>query len=590
MPREQLAALTANVDRLLAAGASAAAGNDNLRRRARTLREMGQKVAALNPVADAIDRVSNAAPSKTAPALLDLVVLTRQIRASLSSAGVAGELRPLPESGPWQTPLPVRDVQPLVEALTQSGPGRETLLKDTLQRNAFADLRLVSGLLEALDDGHAPIAELVAREALPSLSRAVLPDLLAGLNLDGKTADARRLLAICRVDPKLGADLCRKALADGSQVLRVQALECLPDVGMAEEAEKAGMERRLDKSRDVRAAAMWALRNSSADAALDALLEALVGDKDAHMQRRAVDALALVRNPKTTKRLLEILDARLSERPKQVDAPKKRGKKAAASGDASSEHVQTTSMVIEALGSRRDKQRIAAAEALLPLARGKQPTLRQAALVSLGAIGAVTGEIVPTLAEAVADKNDLVAHAAVGALARLTPKEREDSLPALFNVLAKAKGKDSALRSSIIAILPDHMDRHGEAILDLLADAMKENDWRVAHVVSEALQRIGLAAKPLLPDLIAACKSAGGYYYHANRSVMAAIDPDGKTAIPELVKLLSDRKPALRTAALELLGPYGKKAQGALPLIEKLCDDKEIYVRQSAERAVAAIR
>src|SRR5262249_53531281 len=180
----------------------------------------------------------------------------------------------------------------------------------------------------------------------------------------------------------------------------------------------------------------------------------------------------------TTKRLLEILDARFSEKPKQADTPKKRGKKAAAPGDASSEHAQTTGLVIEALGSRRDKQRIEAAEALLPLARGKQPTLRQAALVSLGAIGAVTGEIVQALAEAVADKNDRVAQAAVGALARLTPKEREDSLPALFNVLAKAKGKDSALRSSIIAILPDHMDRHGETILAILADAMKENDWR----------------------------------------------------------------------------------------------------------------
>src|SRR5262249_39867182 len=154
------------------------------------------------------------------------------------------------------------------------------------------------------------------------------------------------------------------------------------------------MERRLDKSRDVRAAAVWALRNSSADAALDALLEALVGDKDEQVQRRAVDALALMRNPKTTKRLLEILDGRLSEKPKQADLPKKRGNKAVAPGDASSEQIQTTSLVIEALGSRRDKQCIAVAEALLPLARGKQPRLRQAALVSLGAIGAVTAEIV----------------------------------------------------------------------------------------------------------------------------------------------------------------------------------------------------
>src|SRR5262245_55365119 len=226
MPREQLVAFTADVDRLLAAGASAAVGNDSLRRRCKTLRDLGQKVAALNPVADAIDRVTQAAPSQAAPALLDLVVLSRRIRASLATAGVTGDLELLPESGPWRTPLPVRDVPPLIQALTQSGPGREELLKSTLERNAFGDLRLVSGLLEALDDGHAPIAELVAREALPAHGRAVLPDLRAGLNLQGKTADARRLLAICRIDASMGASLCRRALSEGSQPVRVQALEC----------------------------------------------------------------------------------------------------------------------------------------------------------------------------------------------------------------------------------------------------------------------------------------------------------------------------------------------------------------------------
>jgi HEAT repeat protein len=480
-------------------------------------------------------------------------------------------------------------VQPLVEALTQSGPGRETLLKDSLQRNAFADLRLVSGLLEALGDGHAPIADLVAREALPSLGRAVLPDLLAGLHLDGKAADARRLLTVCRIDPKLGADLCRKALADGSQALRVQALECLPDVGTEGEAEKAGMEHRLNKSRDVRAAAVWALRNSSADVALDGLLEALVGDKEALVQRRAVDALALIRNPKTTKCLLEILDARLGEEPQEADAPKKRGKKVAAAVNAVSEHVQTTCLVIEALGSRRDKQRIAAAEALLPLARGKQPALRQAALAALGGIGPVTSDVVPALTDAVSDKNDVVAGAAIAALGRFKPAERAAAIPALLNVIRKAGSKDWFV-VDLMQIVTEHMDQHGKAIHNLLAQCLQEEDWRKQLAVNQAILKIGPAARPLLAEIVAAIKRSKAYYYAGCNEVLAALDPEGTSAIPELMRLLEDRIASVRVIALELLAPFGRKANAAVPIVTKLCTDKVAYVSSSAERTLAAIQ
>lgn len=91
MPHEQLLALATDVDRLLAAGAATATGNDTLRRRAGVLRDLGRKVPALNAVADAAERVVQASPKKATPAVLDLVTTMRQVRASLSTAGVLGE-------------------------------------------------------------------------------------------------------------------------------------------------------------------------------------------------------------------------------------------------------------------------------------------------------------------------------------------------------------------------------------------------------------------------------------------------------------------------------------------------------------------
>jgi hypothetical protein len=47
MPREQLQLLAGDVDRLLAAGAAVAAGDEKLRQRGGRLRELGQKVPVL---------------------------------------------------------------------------------------------------------------------------------------------------------------------------------------------------------------------------------------------------------------------------------------------------------------------------------------------------------------------------------------------------------------------------------------------------------------------------------------------------------------------------------------------------------------
>src|SRR5690242_12364625 len=103
MPRDQLLGLVADVDRLLAAGATAAVGNDGLSRRGRTLRELGQKVAALQPVADAVQRVTTASTREAGRAFLDLVVIARQLRGSLAGTGPEGPLQVIESSDSWQT-------------------------------------------------------------------------------------------------------------------------------------------------------------------------------------------------------------------------------------------------------------------------------------------------------------------------------------------------------------------------------------------------------------------------------------------------------------------------------------------------------
>src|SRR5262245_24748860 len=129
MPKEQLQLLNSDVERLLAAGASVAAGDEGLRRRSKALRDLGQKVPVLLQIADAVDRTVNAAAKQVTPALLDLLLIVRQVRANLSSAGVQGEATALAPSGPWTSAAPMRELESWIGALGSAGPGRTKVLK-----------------------------------------------------------------------------------------------------------------------------------------------------------------------------------------------------------------------------------------------------------------------------------------------------------------------------------------------------------------------------------------------------------------------------------------------------------------------------
>src|SRR5438132_894575 len=120
MPRQQLRALARDVDRLLMAGSAVAAGDEGLRRRAKALRELGQQAPVLGKIADTVDRVLAAGTAKAASALLDLLLILRQVRAGLATVGVDGPLEPIDPSGPWTTDSAARDLYPLLEGVARA--------------------------------------------------------------------------------------------------------------------------------------------------------------------------------------------------------------------------------------------------------------------------------------------------------------------------------------------------------------------------------------------------------------------------------------------------------------------------------------
>jgi hypothetical protein len=473
MPREQLQLLASDVDRLLAAGAAVAAGDEKLRQRSGRLRELGQKVPVLAQIADAVDRTVSAPPKQVARALLDLLLVVRQVRASLTAAGGDGAAEPVPSSGPWTAAAATRDLEGWLDMLVSSGYDRPKKLKKALQQPGFTDVRMVTPLLRALGTSHYGLARLVAEKALTAFGKAVLPELERGLDLKGKSGDARRIQAICVLDPERGAALCRQALAEGSTPVKIQGLKSLSRLA-PQETEKAALSLLKEKAAmSVHVAAYYALATGKSDQALEALASAFVGDRGDNWQyvHTLEHSLAKLAHPKTTARLLEEL-ARAQEEIRTREpaararkkAPAKKGKakgKTALEKEAQKaarllqEAIDRSTRLASLLGHRRDRK---ALPALVELLGHPNANLQGTAAEALLALDDPAG--LRAVADQMDDKH--LWHYAIRAAWGLPGKERFERLEPALATLSKSKASERARGQNVLNLFSWELHQLGD--------------------------------------------------------------------------------------------------------------------------------
>src|SRR5262249_11873673 len=148
-------------------------------------------------VADQIAKVTSAKGRASATELLNLAVVSAQLRAAQAQpARRDGEPAELPAVPPLETPLGDREIDPLYRALTSWGGGRSELVESAIERGVVRDLRLLDPWLAALSDQ--ALAELSAR-AVPMFGEAAVAPLTAALRLDGGAADVRRLGCLAKL-------------------------------------------------------------------------------------------------------------------------------------------------------------------------------------------------------------------------------------------------------------------------------------------------------------------------------------------------------------------------------------------------------
>jgi HEAT repeat protein len=543
MSREVLQELVRDVRRLLAAGTTGLAGDAGLRRRGQALSALAAKVPALAPVAGAVGRVLDAPPSGSAAALCELLHLTRQLQAGLASAGCDGAAAVVEKSGPWQTAAAVRDVVEWGAASFHADSKDLQKMRGAVGRPDFADLRLVQPLLKRLaSPASAEERDVLSEQALPAFGAALLSDLRGRLNLQGTFADARRLRALCAIDPKQGATLCRQAVADGSPAVKEHALRLLTRLAPAD-AERAALDVLASKGRwELREAAFRVLAASRDDRALDALVKALGSTDD--LWGTVEDVLAHNPHPRATARLLALLAELLASEAEAVAAARAKKGKSGASPDDLRQRVRCVAGV---LGTRKDA---AAVPELIDLLKNKAVELREAALDALCDLGDVKG------LRAAADRMDdaKVWQSAARAAWLLPEPERYERLAPWVKELARPKKSEH---------------RRGKFALDLFEEEFEDADAVDDDDDEELLPPLG--SKPARADwdprwVPLLRKHLNGPYRPDAALGLAAVL--GRKAVPDLLPLLVPSVKKNECGVAEALGHA--KAREAVPAMVAL--------------------
>jgi HEAT repeat protein len=671
MARELLRALADDVTDVLAVGSAVA--DAGLRRRAAELRTLSRKVPALAPLADAAGRAAASRPADAAAPFLDLLLLARAARDSLATPAAAGRLAAVEASGPWTTTHPAADLWPVGEALIGRGSGRWFVAMSGIEEGLATDLRLVGPLLTGLGDEDDSTADTVAHKGLPELGPGILPELRRRFLFRGGPDSGRALAAICKLDPAGGLELCRTALVRGNDGVRWAALECLQelDPGAAvvvardlvlrnaavpappdrdadeEEEDEEGDEglavrafrllRECDAvaaeglalellalprlGQPLRHAALGALAGSTRDAALDVLLDTLLGRKGDSGRREAAnkaqESLRELPHPRLVPRLLAELDRVVAELegfplPPIERDPRKRRQDVSGLSEAERDRLDRcldqARHLLEVLGARGGRRGVLAHVRLIDhgvdeLRQGAayrltfvggnarlaipelvaalenwDPLTRRRVAEALGGVGPGRPEVVRALAGLLADRDREVQWQAVEALGKVGAGDAK-AAAALAGLL---RAKATWLRCRAAVSLGDVGPAAKAAVPVLLGLLRSDGKAAVRQYAAGALGKLGTPSRPVLAALREALADPSGGVRHEAVGALGFLARSCPTAVPAVIEALGHRDSGIRHAAVKALGAIKPPPGAVVAALAGALADRNSDVRWAA--------
>jgi|GEM_PF-4391554 len=575
MSRQLLNDLIRHADRLIDAGADAAAGSEELQGFIGPLDRLAASVPSIEPVARQLETLRQATPSAAPVAFLDLLSMTRQVRQMLFSPECPRELLEMPgdETLVWDSPLPGKDIESIRELLRGRSPDRRAKVRELIQTGQIADVRLVEPLLELLDES-GPICDLIVHEALPLFGKSIAPDLARRIDIhNGGSPTVRKLSLLADLDAPLTLEVARRILAEGHANLKPTALELLPRLTQGDEIERIALPLLGDPSRTLRIAAVDALAGATSVAARDKLWH-LFDTAEKSLREVAGNALGHMK----ADHVAPFLAKHLREQVAQFDRLK--AEIAAAKPLAAKKKIAELSPVAETIVDllqvlrMRPELPVKLVKAILPLMDSPRADIRATAIRLAGKHGGAVANLPDRLACLTqADVAVPIRSAAIEAIASMTPARRAGILDRLFNQ-ARSMPVADPLYLLLVRVGGDHLATHESEFRALLSDGLKRlMRWDSTAAMIAAAGRLGASARDMLPGLLEGMKDCPYDTKDEALELMSAfpkIDPDGSRVFRWVEEHLTSWADRYGKAAALVLSGYGKLAEPLKPKLQDL--------------------
>ncbi|MCZ8520377.1 MULTISPECIES: hypothetical protein [Paenibacillus] len=308
MSIQVLSELHGEVRRLFIAGSGLARGDLRLRAMQAQLEKLGGSAPIFAKLSEGVQALLDADAEEAAGRLLELGTLLHAVLYTQGRTEAAGELIETPAEHPTgETPVPYRKLKPLIDALTERGPGRLEVVQSAYQEGMFGDIRTHLPAVDALGDTYTEIADFIQTKVIPSIGERAEPLLLQRLDLEGGRAEARKLHCIHGIRGAADPSLYLRALAEGAPELRIAAVTIL---GGYPEQEDVVLEASQSRRKDLREAALLALSRLATVQAADRLLEELTSAKDPEL---AVEPIRKCAEPGLTARVISYAEELLGQ-------------------------------------------------------------------------------------------------------------------------------------------------------------------------------------------------------------------------------------------------------------------------------------
>ncbi|MCS7463897.1 hypothetical protein N0M98_27700 [Paenibacillus doosanensis] len=305
MSIQLLQELHSEVRRLFIAGSALAAGDVRLDKLRPRLEALGEHAPVFHRLARLVEQLTEASGDEAPPKLLELGTLLHAVMYTQGKTDAAGEAVPIRTADTsCYTGVSYRKLRAATEALTQKDPGRLEAIRTAYEEGVFRDIRTIVPAVSALDETNSEIAEYVTEYVVPALGEQALPVLKSQFDVQAGKGAVRRLQHIHRIAGMKEKTLYLQAMTEGSLEVRAAAIKLL---GAYPECEAVLLGQSLDKKKEIRRAAYFALAELASGAAADRLYQAFLGkDRD-----NAIDPIQSCESESLTERLVSFAEAQL---------------------------------------------------------------------------------------------------------------------------------------------------------------------------------------------------------------------------------------------------------------------------------------